>query len=141
MILDPNKNSFGSEKTGLPNRPVAQRMREDSDGKIDIRWYNTVIGQYHTKLVVVQTADETYISNGAANLTERALNNYNLESNLRIIAPNDSELVQDINAYFTRLWKNEDALYTVDFETYQDDFTFYQRSIIWLQKLFKLTTY
>jgi HKD family nuclease len=141
MILDPNKNSFGSQKTGIPNRPVAQRMREDSDGKIDIRWYNTVIGQYHTKLVVVQTADETYISNGAANLTERTLNNYNLESNLRIVAPNDSELVQDINTYFARLWKNEDALYTVDFEEYQDDFTFFQRSIIWLQKLFKLTTY
>ena len=141
MILDPNENSFGSEKTGLPNRPVAQRMLEDSKGEIDIRWYNTAIGQYHTKLVVVQTADETYISNGSANLTERTLNNYNLESNLRIIAPNDSELTQDINAYFTRLWKNEDALYTVDFEKYQDDFTFYQRSIIWLQKLFKLTTY
>ncbi|WP_172372439.1 phospholipase D-like domain-containing protein [Sporosarcina jiandibaonis] len=141
MILDPNENSFGSQKTGLPNRPVAQRMMKDSKGAIDIRWYNTVIGQYHTKLVVVQTADETYISNGAANLTERALNNYNLESNLRIIAQNDSELVQDINAYFTRLWNNEDALYTVDFEKYQDDFTFYQRSIIRLQELFKLTTY
>ena len=141
MILDPNENSFGSEKTGLPNRPVAQRMLEDSGEEIDIRWYNTAIGQYHTKLVVVQTADETYISNGSANLTERTLNNYNLESNLRIIAPNDSELTQDINAYFTRLWKNEDALYTVDFEEYQDDFTFFQRSIIWLQKLFKLTTY
>ena len=141
MILDPNENSFGSEKTGLPNRPVAQRMKEDSERNLDIRWYNTAIGQYHTKLVVVQTAEETYISNGAANLTERTLNNYNLESNLRIIAPNDSELTQDINAYFTRLWNNEDALYTVDFENYQDDFTFYQRSIIWLQKLFKITTY
>ena len=141
MILDPNENSFGSEKTGLPNRPVAQRMKEDSEGEIDIRWYNTAIGQYHTKLVVVQTAYETYISNGSANLTERTLNNYNLESNLRIIAPNDSELTQDINAYFTRLWENEDALYTVEFERYQDDFTSFQRSIIWLQKLFKLTTY
>lgn len=141
MILDPNENSFGREKTGLPNRPVAQRMMEDTEGEIDIRWYNTAIGQYHTKLVVVQTADETYISNGSANLTERTLNNYNLESNLRIIAPNDSELTQDITAYFTRLWENEDALYTVDFDKYQDDFTFYQRSIIWLQKLFKLTTY
>ena len=141
MILDPNENSFGSEKKGLPNRPVAQRMKEDSEREIDIRWYNTAIGQYHTKLVVVQTADETYISNGSANLTERTLNNYNLESNLRIIAPNDSELTQDINAYFTRLWENDDALYTVDFERYQDDFTFYQRSIIWFQKLFKLTTY
>ena len=67
---------------------------EETDGEIDIRWYNTVIGQYHTKLVVVQTQDETYISNGSANLTERTLDNYNLEANLRVIAPNDSELTE-----------------------------------------------
>ncbi|GEN84314.1 phospholipase D [Sporosarcina luteola] len=141
MILDPNENSFGNEKSGLPNRPVLQKMMEETDGKLGVRWYNTVIGQYHTKLVVVQTAQETYITNGSANLTDRTLNNYNLEANLRIIAPNDSELTQEIDAYFKRLWNNEDALYTLDFEEFQDGFTFYQRGIYRLQELLKLTTY
>ena len=141
MILDPNENSFGNEKSGLPNRPIAQKMVEDSSKKIGVRWYNTAIGQYHTKLVVVQTADKTFISNGSANLTERTLDNYNLEANLRVVAPNDSELVQEIETYFWKLWNNDDALYTVELEKFQDDFTFFQRSIIRLQELFKLTTY
>ncbi len=141
MILDPNENSFGNEKTGIPNRPVAQEMMEKSGDEMEIRWYNTVIGQYHTKLVVVQTADGTYISNGSANLTERTLDDYNLEANLRVIAPMDSELMQQVEAYFERLWNNEDALYTVEFETYQDSFTFFQRGIIALQHLLNLTTY
>lgn len=141
MILDPNENSFGNEKSGLPNRPVLQKMMDETDGKLDVRWYNTVVGQYHTKLVVVQTKQETYITNGSANLTDRTLNNYNLEANLRVIAPNDSELSNEIDDYFDRLWNNEDALYTLDFEEYQDGFTFFQRGIYRLQELLKLTTY
>lgn len=141
MILDPNENSFGNEKSGLPNRPVVQKMTDETDGKIAVRWYNTVIGQYHTKLVTVRTAQDTYITNGSANLTGRTLNNYNLEANLRIIAPNDSELVNDIEQYFDRLWKNEDALYTLDLEEYQSEFTFLQRGIYQLQEMLKLTTY
>ncbi|MCM3744255.1 phospholipase D family protein [Sporosarcina luteola] len=141
MILDPNENSFGNEKSGLPNRPVVQKMMDETDGKLDVRWYNTVVGQYHTKLVVVQTKEETYITNGSANLTDRTLDNYNLEANLRVIALNDSELSKDIDDYFDRLWNNEDALYTLDFEEYQDDFTFFQRGIYRLQELLKLTTY
>ena len=141
IILDSNENSFGNEKSGLPNRPIAQEMVENSEGKVKIRWYNTIIGQYHTKLVVVQTADGTYISNGSANLTERTLNNYNLEANLRVISPNNSELTEEIEAYFKKIWGNEGAIYTVDFEQYQDDFTFFQRGIISLQNFLKLTTY
>lgn len=141
MILDPNENSFGREKSGLPNRPVVQELLESTDGKIDVKWYNTVIGQYHTKLVVVQTADGMYISNGSANLTERTLDDYNLEANLRVIAPNESKLAKEIDAYFDRLLGNEDALYTLPVETYQDSFTSIQRGIYKLQKLLKLTTY
>ena len=141
MILDPNENSFGNEKSGLPNRPVAQKMVEQSDGKISVRWYNTVIGQYHTKLIIVQAGEKTYISNGSANLTERTLADYNLEANLRVIAPNESELAQELDSYFNRLWENEDAFYTLDLEEYQDEYTFYQRGLYSLQKLFKVTTY
>lgn len=141
MILDPNENSFGNEKSGLPNRPVLQKMMDETDGELDVRWYNTVVGQYHTKLVVVQTKQETYITNGSANLTDRTLNNYNLEANLRVIALNDSELAEEIDDYFERLWNNEDALYTLDFKEYQDEFTFFQRGIYRLQELLKLTTY
>ncbi len=141
MILDPNENAFGTQKTGLPNRPVVNEILENSDNKIEVRWYNVVVGQYHTKTLMIQTAQETYIYGGSANYTERTLDNYNLESDIRIIAPNDSELTGNVNDYFDMLWDNEDALYTLDVEAYQDDFTFWQRGIYGFQKLFKLTTY
>lgn len=141
LILDPNQNAFGNEKTGLPNRPVVNEMLEESDDQVQVRWYNTVIGQFHTKTIMIETAEETIISGGAANYTERALDNYNLENNIRIIAPNDSELTDNMNTYFDRLWENEDALYTLDTEEYQDTFSFLQRGIYGFQKLFKLTTY
>ncbi|MCM3610254.1 phospholipase D family protein [Planococcus sp. MERTA32b] len=141
MVLDPNENAFGAEKTGLPNRPVVHEMLENSDGKIEVRWYNTVVGQFHTKSIMIQTAEESYISGGSTNFTERAFKNYNLENNLRIIAPNDSELVGEMDAYFERLWDNEDALYTLDADAYQDTFTFWQRGIYGFQRVFKLTTY
>lgn len=141
LILDPNQNAFGNEKTGLPNRPVVNEMLEESNDNLKVRWYNTVVGQFHTKTIMIQTADETVISGGATNFTERGLDNYNLENNIRIIAPNDSELVADMDDYFERLWNNEDALYTLDAEEYQDTFSFWQRGIYGFQKLFKLTTY
>lgn len=141
MILDANENAFGNEKTGLPNRPVVHEMLAESDNRIEARWYNAVVGQFHTKSIMIQTPDETIISSGSTNYTERAFNDYNLESNLRIITPNDSELTEKTTAYFERLWNNDDALYTLDVEEYQNDFTFWQRGIYGFQKLFKLTTY
>ncbi|AYC28747.1 phospholipase D family protein [Paenisporosarcina cavernae] len=141
MILDPNANSFGQEKSGLPNRPMAQELMEDSQNKIDIRWYNTVVGQYHTKMIMIQTDEKTVFSSGSANYTERTLDDYNLEANLRVEAPNDSKLVNEMTTYFDRLWNNEDAMYTLDVEEYQDDFTFWQRWIYTIQKILKVTTY
>lgn len=141
MVLDPNENAFGTEKTGLPNRPAVHEMIEESDGNIEVRWYNTVVGQFHTKSILIKTAAESYVSGGSTNYTERAFKNYNLESNIRIIAPNGSELVEETEAYFDRIWNNEDALYTLDVEAYQDSFTFWQRGIYGFQKVFKLTTY
>ncbi len=141
LILDPNENSFGNDKSGLPNRPVVQKLIEDSGEAIEVRWYNTVVGQYHTKLVMIENGDTVNILNGSANLTERTLDNYNLESDLHVIAPKDSELAKELNAYFERLWKNEDALYTLDVEKYQSAMTRPQRVIYALQEWLKLTSY
>lgn len=141
MVLDPNENAFGNEKTGLPNRPAVHEMLSETDDKIEVRWYNAVVGQYHAKTIIINTSEESYISSGSTNYTERAFKNYNVESNIRIVAPNDSELARELNVYFERIWTNEDALYTLDTEVYQDNFTFWQRGIYGFQKIFKLTTY
>lgn len=141
MILDPNENSFGQEKSGLPNRPVVNELLEDTNEKINIRWYNTVVGQYHTKVIWIQTAEQTIISSGSSNYTERTLEDYNLENNVRILATNDSALAMDMERYFERLWNNEDALYTLDVEEFQDNLSWWQRWIYTAQKVAKVTTY
>lgn len=141
MVMDPNENAFGTEKTGLPNRPVVNEMYEEANGNLKVRWYNTTESQFHTKTIMIKTKEESYILGGAANFTERALADYNLENDIRIIAPNDSELVKNMDAYFNRLWNNEDALYTLDVEEYQDGFSFWQRGVYGVQKILKLTTY
>jgi hypothetical protein len=43
--------------------------------------------------------------------------------------------------YFERLWNNEDAMYTVDLEEFQDEYTWWQRWIYTFQKAIKVTTY
>ncbi|WP_040227462.1 phospholipase D family protein [Bhargavaea cecembensis] len=141
LILDPNENAFGNKKTGLPNKPVVDEMLEESDGKIKVKFYNTVIGQYHTKLVYVKTADAAVISSGAANMTDRALDDYNLESNIRITAPPDSPLAGEMDAYLKRLWTNEDALFTIEADEKLDSLSQLQRVVYGLQELLKLTTY
>ncbi|MET3575710.1 phospholipase D family protein [Bhargavaea ullalensis] len=141
LVLDPNENAFGNKKTGLPNKPVVEEMLEDSGGKIRVKFYNTVIGQYHTKLVYVKTGDVASISSGAANMTDRALEDYNLESNIRIEGAPDLPLFKEMDDYFNRLWTNEDALFTIDAEEKLNGFSQFQRIIYGLQELLKLTTY
>ncbi len=141
LVLDPNENAFGNEKTGLPNRPAVHGMVASAGDSLEVRWYNPVVGQFHTKTIMIQSGEETIILGGSANMTERTLMDYNLEADILIKAPTDSELVGELDKYFERLWNNEDALYTLELEEYQDEFTFWQRGIYNFQKLFKLTTY
>ncbi len=98
MILDPNENSFGQQKSGLPNRPVVQEMVEDTKGKLNVRCIiplsvNIIQKQFGFKRMSIR-----FISNGSANYTERTLDDYNLENNLKVIAPNDSKLVIEMEA-------------------------------------------
>ncbi len=73
LILDPNKDAFGYEKNGIPNRQVASELMKRSGGKIEIRWYDTKGEQFHTKLLVINKKKHTIIITGSANYTKRNL--------------------------------------------------------------------
>jgi len=120
LVLDPNKDAFGLEKNGIPNRPVADELYKKSKEKIKIKWYKTHGEQYHTKLIMLKGKDKSMILGGSANLTKRNVGNYNLESDLAICADNESIIVKDIENYFQRIWQNTKGLYTVDLEEYRD---------------------
>ena len=82
VILDPNKDAFGRTKNGIPNRSVAAELAAASDGAIKLRWFRTHGEQFHSKLVVMRTANEFWFTLGSANLTRRNLENFNLEANI-----------------------------------------------------------
>jgi HKD family nuclease len=143
LILDPNENAFGNEKIGIPNRPVASELLAKSNDRIQIRWYNTSEEQYHTKLMMIEHQDQerVVIHNGSANFTTRNLADLNLETNLKVAAPKDSEVAQDIHRYFNRLWNNEGAEFTVDYSAYRDETVLLKRLLYRMQVWLGFTTF
>jgi phosphatidylserine/phosphatidylglycerophosphate/cardiolipin synthase-like enzyme len=121
LILDPNKDAFGYKKPGIPNRPVAHELHEKSDGRFRIRWYDTSGEQFHTKLALFDRVDKpSVLILGSANFTRRNLENYNLEMDVAVSAPADSELVRTVKTYLDTIWYNTENHYTVSYAVYAD---------------------
>lgn len=133
LILDPNKDAFGLEKNGLPNRPVANELVRAGKGAIQVRWYRTHGEQFHSKLTFIRHGDRFTVSLGSANLTRRNLGDYNLEANVQLLMPADASLARDINGYFERLWQG--AEYTAPFDTWRDE----SRPRYWLYRFMEAT--
>jgi phosphatidylserine/phosphatidylglycerophosphate/cardiolipin synthase-like enzyme len=124
IILDPNRDAFGRQKDGVPNRPVANELVTQSGEKIAVRWYRTHGEQFHTKIALVRRGDRFVASLGSANLTRRNLGNYNLEANVAVEAPADSPLAIEMMGYFDRLWNNDGPTgteFTAAFGAYRDE--------------------
>ncbi|NUU59769.1 phospholipase D family protein [Paenibacillus agri] len=142
LLLDPNQNAFGRDKIGIPNRPVAMDLNRRSDGKIDIRWYNTTKEQYHAKLLFVAKENgRSVILGGSSNFTARNLDDYNLENNLWVTVQRDQPLYAEMEAYFTRLWNNDGADYSLPLDTYQSGVTWIKYMVFRIQKFIGFTTF
>lgn len=126
LILDPNRDAFGRQKDGVPNRPVATELVRRSDEKIEVRWYRTHGEQFHTKLALVTHGDRLIASLGSANLTRRNIGNYNLEANVGLEVSAASTLGIELTSYFDRLWNNDGPVgtsFTAPFGAWRDDDT------------------
>jgi phosphatidylserine/phosphatidylglycerophosphate/cardiolipin synthase-like enzyme len=122
VVLDPNKDAFGFEKIGIPNRPVAVELLKRSSGKIEVRWYDTHGEQFHSKLTIIKHGKQASLLLGSANLTRRNLNNYNLEANISVTASEDAPFIKAVADYFDKIWNNRDGkYYTVSHEAYKDE--------------------
>ena len=127
LILDPNRDAFGLDKNGIPNRPVANELVRKSQGAIQVRWYRTHGEQFHTKLTFIRRADRFAASLGSANLTRRNIGDYNLEANVQLLTSTETPLARDITTYFERLWSGtspDGAEYTAPFEIWRDESQF-----------------
>jgi len=123
IILDPNKDAFGHEKSGLPNRQVAAELVSTSHGAVHIRWYRTHGEQFHAKLVAIRQGERLWVTLGSANLTRRNLGDYNLEANVIVDLPQQSVFAQDEARWFDMLWANRafgGVEYTADVDVYAD---------------------
>lgn len=124
LILDANRDAFGRQKDGVPNRPVANELVSGSGERIEVRWYRTHGEQFHTKLALIKRGDRLIASLGSANLTRRNVGNYNLEANIALEAAADSALGVEMQGYFDRLWNNDGppgTEYTAVFGAYRDE--------------------
>lgn len=124
VILDPNRDAFGRQKDGVPNRPVANELVTRSGERIQVRWYRTHGEQFHTKIAMVRRGDRFVASLGSANLTRRNVGNYNLEANIALETGVESPLAIEMMGYFDRLWNNDGppgTEYTAAFGAYRDE--------------------
>ena len=138
LILDPNRDAFGRQKDGVPNRPVANELVTASGERIQVRWYRTHGEQFHTKLALVTHGDRLIASLGSANLTRRNIGNYNLEANVEVEMSSTSPLAAQMQGYFERLWTNQGPAgteYTADFGVYRDT----DNSRYWRYRLMEAT--
>jgi phosphatidylserine/phosphatidylglycerophosphate/cardiolipin synthase-like enzyme len=140
MVLDPNKDAFGYEKSGVPNRPVAHELVNGTDGAIQVRWYNTRGEQFHSKMLIVERAGESAIILGSANYTRRNLRNYNLELDVILKGESSARVFTDADDYFDRIWNNRDGVYTTDYEAYRDD-AFFKTVIYNIQERFGVSSF
>ncbi|MBT8398828.1 MAG: phospholipase [Gemmatimonadetes bacterium] len=121
LILDSNKDAFGREKNGIPNRQVAGELVRKSEGRIQVRWYDTRGEQFHTKLVRVAGPGGVVIMGGSANLTRRNIRDYNLEADLRFSLSRNAPLALAVEEYIERIFTNDGGDYTLPFEAYRDE--------------------
>jgi phosphatidylserine/phosphatidylglycerophosphate/cardiolipin synthase-like enzyme len=138
LILDANRDAFGRNKDGVPNRPVANELVTKSQEKIQVRWYRTHGEQFHTKLALITRSDRLIASVGSANLTRRNIDNYNLEANVALEMNATLPLAQEMVSFFNRLWNNEGPTgteYTAPFGAYQDE----DRGKYWRYRLMEAT--
>lgn len=130
IIFDRSKDAFGMSTNGVPNKPVAKKLLRDTDNKIEIKWYFTNGEQYHTKFLKIEKSNGEVIMNaGSANFIKKNIRGYIMDANLRVLTDKSSELNKHVNSYFTRLWNNEDGIFTINYEdepttTQFRDFTF-----------------
>lgn len=119
VLLDPNKDAFGREKNGVPNRPVGRELYQAG---VNLRWCNTSGEQCHAKWLMHGQADgQSTMVLGSTNFTRRNLHNLNLETSVLLHANPNNAAITAANAWFERRWGNTDGYpHSLDYTAYAD---------------------
>ncbi|MGN5518007.1 phospholipase D-like domain-containing protein [Halopseudomonas sp. Lyrl_26] len=119
VLLDPNRDAFGREKNGIPNRQAAWDLHRAG---IPVRWCNTSGEQCHRKWLRLDRADgSSELISGSANFTRRNLDDLNLETDVQLHAHRDYHPMAQAREEFERLWSNAEGVsYSLDYEAFAD---------------------
>lgn len=120
VVLDPNKDAFGREKNGIPNRQVAAELVAAG---VPLRFADTHGEQCHSKLLLITRADgRAWLNLGSANYTRRNLADLNLELNVAARGVANAAVFSAARAYVDEIWQGRPGRhYTTDYATYRDD--------------------
>ncbi len=121
LLLDANKDAFGREKNGIPNRQAAAELVRRGGGNITVRWVLTHGEQFHSKMIRVNTGETAVLIGGSCNFTRRNFDDLNLEANLMVTGPSSGAVFTEAEAWFQRLWHNEGARFSGELSLYADD--------------------
>lgn len=119
VLLDPNRDAFGREKNGIPNRQFAWDLHQAG---IDVRWCATSGEQCHRKLLVLRRSDGTgELLSGSANFTRRNLDDLNLETDVQLRGPSTTLALARAANDFEKLWSNADGKqYSLPYPAFAD---------------------
>ena len=139
VILDPNKDAFGRQKNGMPNRQSAASLRESL---IPVRWAKTSGEQFHVKMLYVEDlSGSATLLTGSANFTRRNVGNFNAETMLALTGSVDSEVMQKQRSTFQRWWDNSGGrCYTCAYKMYADE-NLLRRVQAWFQEVSGLSSF
>jgi phosphatidylserine/phosphatidylglycerophosphate/cardiolipin synthase-like enzyme len=118
-LLDPNKDAFGRQKNGIPNRQSGWDLHAAG---VAVRWCATQGEQCHRKWIRLERADgSAEIIIGSANFTRRNLDDLNLETSMRVVAARQAPVMRRASELFERNWRNPGAdLYSLPYPEFSD---------------------
>jgi phosphatidylserine/phosphatidylglycerophosphate/cardiolipin synthase-like enzyme len=141
LLMDPNKDAFGREKNGIPNRQVAAWL---ADRGVAVRWYRTSGEQFHSKMALFEYGDTlSTLILGSANWTRRNLDSLNLETNVSLSGPSRAPVFAEARDYFAFVWTNgfgrgadgvpPDLVTSLPYEEYRDPSTL-RKVLYWIME-------
>jgi len=123
VLLDPGKDGYGFERSGLPNRQVASELLSASDGAVRVRWYRTHGEQFSPGFALIRSAGRAWLMAGSAELSRRDLDDFNLAAAFIAELPGTAAASLDALSWFDTLWYNRAAggtEYSSDADVYTD---------------------
>jgi hypothetical protein len=93
----------------MPNRVVADELRRDGGGRIEVRWYPGEPAVPRPSLLIVRHHDDLWVNLSSANYTRRSLADLNLEAGVELRMPPRAAAARAVSEYFDGLWSGAAA--------------------------------